>query len=586
MEKALELTQLGTNFEKQGNVKKALDLYQEAIEIDPDYAAPYIYVGNILLEEGNREDAITLYKLALEKDRQNAGVYNNLGTAYARGQKYTVAIAAYKKALRLSPGFTEALENLASAYGSDNQGAKSIKYYNKAFKISPNGKIAANLYHQMRQAADWDGLAGLKHQLDKITATEIAAGVKPGEDPFINVIYNDNPKRNLALARLWSKSIQDIIKKEPTFKYAKAAGSRKINLGYLSAHFHNHPTGHLIANLFAKHDKSKFNVFVYSCGPDDASSYYQKIKGSDSKFRHLFNTNFSESAHIINKDKIDILIDLDAFTDNNRLQILALRPTPVQMSYLGFPGSSGADYIDYLVTDKIISPPNQKKYYSEQLIYLPGCYQVNDDSQEISRKNYTKRSFGIPESAFVFACFNGTYKIEPQTFDIWMRILKRVPDAVLWLLKTSSLAEKNLKKATLERGVSPERLIFSKRLPRDKHLKRLGLADLALDTFICNGHTTTSDCLWAGVPVITLQGRHFASRVASSILTAVGLPELIVHDTQKYISLAISLAKNPEKLQKLRQKLAANIKIKPFFSTKKFAQNLEKAYLKIWAKES
>jgi protein O-GlcNAc transferase len=264
------------------------------------------------------------------------------------------------------------------------------------------------------------------------------------------------------------------------------------------------------------------------------------------------------------------------------LAICALRPAPIQVSYLGFPGTTGADFIDYIITDKIMTPEEHSLYYSEKFVYLPHCYQVNDHTQPISNKGWKKEDLELPESSFVFCSFNHPYKIDPVMFDTWMKILRQVPESVLWLLLGNKTAEENLRREAETRGVKSERLVFAERLPKDEHLGRLRFADLALDTWIVNGHTTTSDSLWAGVPVITLQGSHFASRVSSSVLSAIGLPELITHSLEEYEALAVQLAHNPAELQELRQRLARNRLVAPLFDTPRFVRNLESAYKEMW----
>lgn len=581
-QKAVELTNQGIIFEKKGKIKKALESYQMAIDVDPYFWTPYTYVGNILLEQGNLDDAITLYKLALEKNPKAAEIYNNLGTAYAMQNLYGNAIRMYKKALKLNPKFPDALENVASTYASAGKSVYAIKHLNYAVSIYPkNGNLLDMLYQQKRQIADWDKIEVVKRNLDRLTKKQIAQGVKPGEDPFVNVIFNDDPKKNYDIARLWSENISKNAIGKSNFKFNKKK-KLQIKIGYLSSHFRDHPTGHLIASLFDYHNSRRFEIFVYSTSPNDNSWFYKKIKTSTTHFCDLFGKGHLAAAKIINSDDIDILIDLDGHTDNNRLQIFHHRPAPIQATYLGFPGTTGASFIDYMITDKIVTPPVHKRYYSEKLAYLPGCYQVNDDKSKISSFNYHRRQFGIPQNAFVFCSFNGTYKIEPKAFEIWMRILKKTPNSILWLFKTSPAAEVNLKHEAQRRGVEEHRLIFGSRLIREKHLKRLSLSDLALDTFTVNGHTTTSDALWAGVPVVTLIGKHFASRVSASILTAANLPELITKTPKDYEYLVMKLAKDKTALSDLKEKLNHNKKTADFFNTAKFSQNLEKLYEIMW----
>ena len=314
-------------------------------------------------------------------------------------------------------------------------------------------------------------------------------------------------------------------------------------------------------------------------GMDDGSSYRARIERDCDRFIDLRHLNHDEAAKRIYEDQVDILVDLKGYTGGGRLEICALRPAPIQARYLGLAGTTGADFFDYIITDRIVTPEDHARYYSENFVYLPHCYQVNDHNQVVSDRDWKKGDFGLQEGSFVFCSFNKGYKIEPVMFNSWMNIFRQVPEGVLWLQRLNETAEKNLRFEAEERGIKSERLIFSERLPtKDEYLARLRLADLALDTRIYNGHTTTSDALWAAVPVITLKGSHFASRVSASILTAIGMSELIAHSLEEYEALAVRLARNPGQLQTIRQKIVKNRLTEPLFDTPRFVRNLEKAY--------
>ena len=289
----------------------------------------------------------------------------------------------------------------------------------------------------------------------------------------------------------------------------------------------------------------------------------------------------SDAAKRIYQDKVDILVDLIGYTKGNRMAIFACRPAPIQVRYLGFPGTTGADFYDYFVTDKIATPQDHAPYYSECFAYLPDCYQINDNTQAVSNKTWKKSDFGLPEKCFIFCSFNHAYKIDPSIFNTWMEILETVPQSVLWLLKANDPAVQNLKQEASLRNIDPGRLIFSDPLPKSEHLARLRLADLALDTITVNGHITTSDAIWAGVPVITRTGRHFISRVSTSILTGIGLPELITSNYEGYKELATHLAQNPDQLALIRHKIETNRSTKPLFDTPRFTRNLEKAFIEM-----
>jgi len=353
-------------------------------------------------------------------------------------------------------------------------------------------------------------------------------------------------------------------------------------VGYLSNNFKNHPTAHLIQGMFRHHNREKFDVFCYSYGEDDKSSYREKIKTECDRFIDVRTLSHAEAAKRIYDDQVDILVDLVGYMKANRLCIPALRPAPVQARWLGMAGTTGADFFDYLITDSIVTPQDHAPFYSETLVYMPHCYQINDNTRAIPNRDLKKADLGLPEDGFIFCSFNTRYKFDPVMFSCWMTILKQVPESVLWVLGGSKTAEKNLRQEAESRGVSCDRLVFAKKLPKDDHMARLCLADLALDTRIVNGAITTSDALWSGVPVLALQGSHFASRMSSSILSAVGLTEMVTHSLHDYEALAVRLANQPDKLYMTRQRLVKNRLTAPLFDTPRFVRDLEKVFKQMW----
>jgi protein O-GlcNAc transferase len=365
------------------------------------------------------------------------------------------------------------------------------------------------------------------------------------------------------------------------FTHSRSLDGR-LRIGYLSNDFRNHATSHLMKSLFSLHDRANFEIFAYSFGADDNSEYRRYISASCEHFQDIINLSIEESARQIFNDGIHILIDLKGYTAGSRNGILALRPAPIQVNYIGFPGTMGADLIDYIIGDATVTPPEFVDSFSEKLVTLPHSYFVNDHQQVISSTPITRSQYNLPESAFVFCCFNNNYKIDPLIFDVWMRILANVPGSVLWLLVRFPVVEDNLRREAQARGISSDRLIFAEYHEKPEHLARHQLADLFLDTLYYNAHTTASDALWAGLPVITCPGKTFASRVAASLLTAVGLPELITNNLEQYEELAIHLAHSPAELSQLKQKLAANRTTYPLFDTPRFTRNLEQAYRAMW----
>jgi predicted O-linked N-acetylglucosamine transferase (SPINDLY family) len=330
--------------------------------------------------------------------------------------------------------------------------------------------------------------------------------------------------------------------------------------------------------MFECHDKSRFEVTAVSIGANDGSDMRRRLENSFKHFIDASKLGDDEIASLIAKAQIDILVDMNGFTHGCRTGIFARRPSPVQVNYLGYPGTMGADYIDYVIADRVLVPPAHQAFYAEKLIYMPDCYQANDAKRLISQKPMTRAEFGLPEAAIVFCCFNNNHKIMPDVFESWTRILGRVDNSVLWLFEDNASVVVNLKKEAAARGIDPVRIIFAQRMTPSEHLARHRLADLFLDTLPYNAHTTASDSLWAGVPVVTCIGETFAGRVAASILKAVGLPELVVETSQAYEDLAIELATNREKLSGLRKKLADNLSTTPLFDTRRYTRNIESAY--------
>jgi len=361
----------------------------------------------------------------------------------------------------------------------------------------------------------------------------------------------------------------------------KRSKNEKIRIGYFSADFKNHPVAFLIAELFEIHDRRQFEIYAFSLinAADEMKGRLQLAFDHSIEIQVMTDIEIAQLSRSLN---IDIAVDLTGYTKDSRTGIFSYRAAPIQVNYLGYPGTMGADYIDYIIADKTLIPLDAQSSYTEKVVYLPNSYQVNDRKRLISDRQFTRQELRLPENRFVFCCFNNNFKILPATFEGWMRILKAVEGSVLWLLQDNSWAVENLKKEAEKQGISADRLVFAERLPLPEHLARHRQADLFLDTFPYNAHTTASDALWSGLPVLTLMGRSFASRVAASLLNAIDLPELITTGQEGYEALAIELALNPQKLAEIKLKLANNRLTTPLFDTPLFAKNLETAYIKMY----
>ena len=363
---------------------------------------------------------------------------------------------------------------------------------------------------------------------------------------------------------------------------SKYQRKNKIRIGYYSADFHNHATSYLMAELFERHDKTKFELIAFSFGPDEKDEMRHRISNAFNQFIDVRFKSDRDIALMSREMGIDIAVDLKGFTENARTDIFSHRAAPIQVNYIGYPGTMAAEYIDYIIADQMIIPTESRKYYYEKVVYLPNSYQVNDRKRIIADKAFTREELGLPKKGFVFCCFNNNFKITPHTFDGWIRILKAVEGSVLWLLEDNTTARINLLKEAKKRGLNPIRLVFAKRMKLPEHLARHCAADLFIDTLPYTAHTTTSDALWAGLPVLTCTGESFASRVAASLLNAIELPELIATTQEQYESIAIELANNPEKLKAIKDKLESNKLTTALFDTPRFTKHIESAYMKMY----
>ncbi|OGM26291.1 hypothetical protein A3A76_00135 [Candidatus Woesebacteria bacterium RIFCSPLOWO2_01_FULL_39_23] len=569
-----------------GNLDRAIEEFNQAYRLDPEYqdarlnlAVAYNNRGVIFQERGFYDNSLADYKNALRFNPCYPETFNNLGNLLVLIGKLDEAVKCYLASIKLNPGSVESYCNLGMAYKDLGKRNEAIAAYKKTIELDPENRLAyVFLINLLRYRCEWRTIKKLEKKLKKVDSNELIAG----ETPFINITRSENVRENFEVARIWGKNMgkpASLVNLKFSFQKRK---KKILHIGYLSNDFRNHAVAHLDVRLFELHNRSAFKVFGYSYGEDDNSYYRKYISKSCDKFLDVRRMDNAEAAKTIYNDKVDILVDLTGHTRGNRLEICAFKPAPLQVTWLGFPGTTGASFMDYIIADRVLIPKKHQKYYSEKVVYMQGCYQITDNTQVISDKIYTRADFGLPERGVIFAAFNQAYKIEPRMFDIWMEILKDVSGSVLWQLESDDETTGNLKKEARVRGVDPERVIIAPRLNKSEHLARHKLADIGLDTYIVNGHTTSSDCLWAGLPYITLMGSHFASRVAASILTAAGLPELITHGFQEYKNLVVHLANHPEELLQLRLKLKSNRLTYPLFDTELFVKNLEKVYEIMW----
>jgi predicted O-linked N-acetylglucosamine transferase (SPINDLY family) len=450
---------------------------------------------------------------------------------------------------------------------------QAAQCFERVLALEPGAPgIAAQLLACRQQLCDWRAL----ESLSRTVLEELKRGA-PVPPMGLLALPEAGPNEQRLCARAWAaRRLEAIARANPAPAYRARQGT-KPRIGYLSADFHEHATAYLAAELFELHDRRRFETFAYSYGPDDSSPMRRRLVAAFDRFHDVQALSAEAIADRIRADGIDLLVDLKGYTGMARPEILAYRPAPVQAQFLGYPGTMGTRLVDYLIADRFVVPEEERDFYDEEIVYLPRCYQPNDRRRAVGPAP-SRAGVGLPERGFVFCSFNQTYKLTPEVFDIWMRLLGAVQGSVLWLLESNPWAPANLRREAEARGVDARRLVFAPKLPLREHLGRLQLADLVLDNWPYNGHTTASDALWAGVPVLTLPGRTFASRVAGSLLGAMELPELIAANARDYGERATALATNLAALPALRSKVARQRDASPLFETSGFTRDLESAY--------
>ncbi len=571
---------LGNVLLEGGHPEAAVDAFGKALSLAPNHPGAHNNLGNALTELGRIGEAIGSYRAALSLAPDRAESYNNLGTALKHAGQMDDAISAYHKAITLAPDDAQTHHNLASLLTELNRIDEATRMFEKALAIDPDMAESRNqLMYQLRKVCNWDDIESLEARV----LADAASGA--GElTPFPLLATAASPAVQLACASGYS------ARKFDRYQHARVRGEfrfkkrkkDKITIGYLSYNFRECATGFLIPDLFETHDRERFNIIGYSYAPDDHSDIRRRFEASFDRFEDIIDTSFEDSARRIHADGVDILVDLKGYTQNARTEISALRPAPIQVSYLGFPGTMGASFLDYIVVDPFVVPPESAPHLSEQPIYLPDRYFPTDSKRPIAEDAPTRAERGLPENGFVFCAFNNSYKINPPIFDLWMRLLTQVPGSVLWLLAWNPHVKENLRKEAQVRGIDPARLVFADKRPNAEYLAQYRIADLFLDTIHYNGHTTVTDALWAGCPAVTCAGETIASRVAGTLLNAMGLPELVTHTLDDYEALALKLAQHPQPLAEIRTTVQNNRLSAPLFDTPRFTRQLEAAYTAIY----
>ena len=549
--------------------EKATKILLDALDVYPNQPSLLINLGNIYKYLGSYGQAENYYKKSLEIENLKEA-NNNLSVIYLEKNSIDESISFAKKALELDPYYVDAYFNLSLAYEKSGDYENTKEILKKILQIHndyPNALIL--LYRIYQNTCDWEKMKSIENKINEITEMGI-------EHPFMNISRSENIEMNYKVATSWAKKNLIPFRNQP--KKQSSQKNKKVRLGYICGEFRNHPTFHLIKNLFKSHDTKKFEVYIFSFNHDEETKI--KLKKNKCEFYDITQKSDSESIDIINNCNLDILIDLSVVISNNRINILKSKPAKKIISYLGFPGTSGCKHYDYLLTDKIVTPTDHQPFYTEKLLFLPNCYQINDGKSNFSKTTENRKQHQLPENSIVLASFNQSFKLDSVMFNCWLEILKELDGSVLWLLEDNEIAKKFLHQYVEKNNIDSERLIFAKRIDRKIHLERIKLANVILDTRIYNGHTTTIDALQSGVPVVTKTGNHFASRVSSSLLLSLGLDELCCNNLKDYKQKVIDVCTNKKTMARIFNKLTDKKNYEEIHDNKVFAKKLEKILIK------
>jgi protein O-GlcNAc transferase len=604
---ASHLLQEGLALHRRGAVAEAAERYAEVLRVEPGNADAHYYLGMMSCQNGRFAEGAEHARQSLAREPRHARAHVLLGRASdALGQR-DEALKSFDRATTLAPDLAQAHGHRADVLSDLGRNEEAVESYDRALALAPDviedwlsrgvALIALGRYEEAvasfdrvlalrpdfpqahllyaprllskLRVCDWSNLDGEIAQLSAMIREQRALSV-----PFATLMVPTTAGEQLQCARRYALDWASF----PPIWRGEIYSHDRIRVAYLSADFREHATAYLTAGLFEEHNRSRFEITALSLGQNDNSPMRRRLEAAFEHFIDVQGKSDQDIADLIRRLEIDIVVDLMGFSKDNRLNVLARRSAPIQLNYLGYPGTLGANYIDYIFADATVIPEDQDAFYAEQVVRLPGTYQINDSKRYVTPITPERHECGLPERAFVFCCFNNTQKLNPQMFDVWMRLLRAKDDSVLWLLEGSPKASANLRAAAAERGVSAERLIFAPKVGVADHLARQRRADLFLDTLPCNAHTTASDALWVGLPVLTCLGATFAGRVAGSLLKAMEVDDLIASSLQEYESLALTLAQDQVRLAAIKDKLARNRDMSVLFDTKRATRHIESAY--------
>jgi len=562
---------MGVTLTMLGDLEAALVCYEKSLRIAPNYTEAHYNMGNALREQENFKKAIASYKHTIKLSPEHALARNNMGVAYNSIGEFELAIQSYNGAIENRPNYAEAYYNLGNTLTNLGVLSSAIENYQKAIKIRSTYHAARiALLNAQRYTCFWSDSERTSQHILALEKTSVSVA------PFNTLSLEDSPARHRRRSELYTK---ENIKKVAIHPFPRPAVlPARLRIGYFSADFKKHPVSYLMIKVFETHNRDSFEIFGYSLGNSINDGMRDRLVRGFDVFKEVRDLSGREIALLAQKDRIDIAIDLTGYTKQGRPTIFSNRAAPIQINYLGYPGTMGAEFIDYIIADQNLIPKNCRRFYSESPIYLPHHYQAQDDELPIAKETPSRESLGLPESAFVFCAINNSYKISPSEFEIWMRLLLRVNGSVLWLLETNLWMKSNLSREALSKGVDPDRLIFTQTCGHEEYLARFRQADLYLDTFIYNAGATASNALWSGLPVLTKLGEGYTARMAGSLLSSIGLPELITTTEFQYEELAYELATDPVLLTAIRKKLILNRASSPLFKTDLFTRHLESGY--------
>jgi len=554
---------------------EALESYERALAIEPGFAEAWGNRGLALRDLMRTEEALASFDQVLRLEPRNPVAWNSRGNVLRDTKDYEGAIENYSNAIEIRPDYAEAIVNRGYTYWALKRFDAGTADVERGLALNPDYPYGrGELLHMRMYSADWHDFAERKAELEGLVRTG-----KQTIQPFNFQAIAETPADSQSCSRVWAQSRYP---EQPSAPHdPQLRKGRKIRIGYLSGEFRQQATAILMAGLYEKHDRAQFEIVALDTGANDQTEMRSRLEKAFDRWISIGALSDAEAAQVIREAEIDILVSLNGYFGEARMGIFAQRPAPVQVNYLGFPATLGAPYIDYIIADRIVIPEGEQRFYDEQVVTLPGSYQANDDKGRPMAPTPSRAGAGLLDQGIVFCNFNNAYKLTPETFESWMRILGKVENSVLWLLESPAPYADNLRREAQKHGVAAERVIFAPDLPTDQHLGRLKLADLFLDSLPYNAHTTASDALWAGVPLITCVGTTFPGRVAASLLTAAGLPELVTEGRAAFEALAIKLANDAKALEKLRGKVA-KVQDSALFDTAASTRSIESAYRTMW----